>query len=90
MEIIQLTSKLVGTLKLIKNFLMSKQEQKSGDGSANIQVAGDVVVGLSVNEVRQLALDVFKANFYDLGGVGKQIVVTRVEEITDAIIKKLQ
>ncbi len=70
---------------------MSDQTQKAGDNSTNIQ-AGSVVVhqGLSVAEVRQLAIDVFRANFFELAGDAKNIAKQRAEEVTEAFLKQLQ
>ena len=70
---------------------MSDQTQKAGHSSTNIQ-AGSITVhqGLSVTEVRQLALDVFRANFFDLAGDAKNIARQRAEEVTEAFLKQLQ
>jgi hypothetical protein len=70
---------------------MSKQEQRSGDHSTNIQ-AGELVIhqGLSYSEVREVALDVFRANFYELAGRAQDIARTRAEEITEDFLKRLQ
>lgn len=70
---------------------MSDQTQKAGDNSTNIQ-AGSVTVhhGLSLTEVRELALDVFRANFFQLAGEAKNVARQRAEEITEDFLKKLQ
>lgn len=70
---------------------MNKQSQKGGDGSTNIQ-AGEltIVQGMTYTEVREVALDVFKANFYQLTGEAKQIAAERAEQITEAFLNKLQ
>jgi len=70
---------------------MNKQEQKSGDNSTNIQ-ANDIVVhqGLSYSEVKEVVLDVFRANFYELAGTAKDIARARAEEITENFLTKLQ
>ncbi|MFL6388133.1 MAG: LPO_1073/Vpar_1526 family protein [Terriglobales bacterium] len=70
---------------------MAKQNQKAGDNSANIQ-ANSITVnqGLSVVEVRQMALDVFRSNFFELAGEAKDIARHRAEEITEAFLQKLQ
>lgn len=70
---------------------MSDQTQKAGDNSTNIQ-AGSVTVhhGLSLGEVRELALDVFRANFFELAGEAKNIARQRAEEVTESFLKKLQ
>lgn len=44
-----------------------KQIQKAGDGSFNIQARQVILGGLSYNDVKAIALDVFKQNFLKLG-----------------------
>lgn len=70
---------------------MSKQEQQSGNNSTNIQ-ANEIIVhqGLSYSDVREVALDVFRANFYELVGKAHEIAETRAAEITEEFLKKLQ
>jgi hypothetical protein len=49
--------------------LSKAQEQNASDGSTAIQAGGNVTLikaGLTYNEVRDVALDVFQANFYKL------------------------
>ncbi len=70
---------------------MADQTQKAGDNSTNIQARSITVhQGVSVAEVRQLALDVFRANFFELAGEAKDIARRRAEEITEDFLKKLQ
>lgn len=66
-----------------------RQTQKAGDNAVQMQVDGDLVVGVSASEARQIALDVFKANFFDLSIEAKQKADVRVEEITDKVIERL-
>lgn len=70
---------------------MSKQEQQSGNNSTNIQ-ANEIVVhqGLSYSDVRNVALDVFRANFYELVGKAHEIAGARAAEITEDFLIKLQ
>lgn len=71
--------------------LNKDQEQNVAQGSTAIQAGGNVTVtGLTYTEVKNVALDVFKANFYELAGVAKEIARTRAEEITEAFLLKLQ
>ncbi len=65
-----------------------KMDQESGDNSQNIQVAGNLNVGVSVNEARQIALDVFKANFYEFSESAARKALERAEEITDDFIEQ--
>lgn len=72
--------------------MSNKQEQTATDGATAIQAAGDVIVknGMTYSEVRQAALDVFKANFYELAGIAGQVAKARAEEITESFLGKLQ
>lgn len=70
---------------------MTEQAQKGGMGSTNIQAQEiHVTNGLSYPEVRQVALDVFKSNFYELAGEAKNIAQSRAEEITEQFLSKLK
>lgn len=70
---------------------MNKQTQKGGDNSTNIQADElTIVQGMTYPEVRQVALDVFKANFYELAGKAKGIASERGEQITEKFLQKLQ
>ena len=71
--------------------MMSRQSQKGGDGSTNIQAEKlTVVQGLTYPEVRQVAIDVFKSNFYELAGEAKAIAAERAEQVTEDFLNKLQ
>ena len=59
--------------------------QTSGDNSKNFLVQGDYHEGLSYNDARQVALDVFKANTYVFTDITKQKINDRAEEIKDDI-----
>jgi hypothetical protein len=69
------------------------QEQNVTEGSTAIQAGGNVTItktGLTYYEVRDAALDVFRANFYQLAGVAKETAKARAEEITEGFLSKLQ
>lgn len=73
--------------------LNKDQNQDVGNDATAIQAGGSVTVinvGVTAAEARAIALDVAKATFYELTGVAKEIANTRVEEITDQVIKKLE
>jgi hypothetical protein len=71
--------------------LNKDQEQNVAQGSTAIQAGGNVTItGLTYTEVKNVALDVFKANFYELAGVAKEIAKARAEEITEEFLSKLQ
>jgi len=70
-----------------------EQKQDVSDGSTAIQAGGNVTItktGLTYNEVRDVALDVFRANFYELAGMAKETAKARAEEITEEFLTKLQ
>ena len=46
--------------------------------------------GLSVTEVRQIALDLFRANFFELVGDAQNIARQRAEEVTERFLRQLQ
>lgn len=70
---------------------MTKQSQKGGDHSTNIQAhAVTVTQGVSVADVRALALDVFRANFLELAGQAANVARSRAEEITEKFLAELQ
>ncbi len=71
----------------------NEQKQEVSDGSTAIQAGGNVSItktGLTYSEVRDLALDVFRANFYELAGLAKETAKVRAEEITETFLAKLQ
>jgi len=77
----------------VTNMLSNDQQQHVAEGSIAIQTKGDVTVtttGLSYSEVRDVALDVFNANFYKLQGAAAAVAKTRAEEITEKFLRKLQ
>ncbi len=70
-----------------------EQKQEATNGSSAIQAGGDVNItnaGLTYSEVKEVALDVFRANFYELAGLAKQTARDRAEEITEDFLSKLQ
>ena len=71
--------------------MLNKDQRQSVDaGGIAIQAGGNVVVGVSADEARNIAKDVAKLTFYELTGVARQIMSDRVEEITEKIISKLE
>src|SRR5690625_3839510 len=69
---------------------MTKKTQKSGDKSTNIQAEEiNINQGLSYSEVKEVALDVFKSNFYELSGIAKETARERAETITEEFLQKL-
>ena len=70
---------------------MTKQEQKAGDNSTNVQ-ARDITVyqGLTYEDVKQVALDVFRQNFIQLSGKARETIQKRGEDITEKFLDQLQ
>lgn len=67
------------------------QTQDAGDHSTNYQGGRDVhVYGLSIDEARTVAIDVFKANAMDLAGDAKALAVARAEQLTHEFLAKLE
>lgn len=68
-----------------------EQHQTATQGGTALQAGGDITVthGLSYSDARAVALDVFRANFYELAGLAKQEAAARAEEVTEAFLKKL-
>lgn len=76
--------------------LSKDQTQDVGENATAVQAGNNATVqvihnhGLSYSEVRQVALDVFAANFYELVGAAKETARVRAQEITEEFLKKLQ
>lgn len=70
---------------------MTKQSQKGGDDSINVQ-AEQITVhhhGVTVADVREIASDVFRSNFCKLSGQAAHLARQRAEEITEKFLTKL-
>jgi len=65
-------------------------KQEAGDQSVNLQAVGNIVVGVTYEDARQIALDVYKANAIELATTAKQAAVARAEEITDKFLGELK
>lgn len=71
--------------------LNKNQDQSVESGGTAIQAGGNVTInGITSAEARAIALDVAKATFYELSGVARDIASSRVEEITNRVIEKLE
>jgi hypothetical protein len=67
------------------------QKQEGGDSSTNVQ--GHAIVihqGISYSDAKEIALDVYKANFLQLSRDAVEVARARAEEITDAFLEKLK
>lgn len=67
------------------------QKQDSGDGSSQYQANNDLIInqGASYTEIKEIAMDVFKANFFELSGHAKGLANERANNITDTLLQKL-
>lgn len=68
------------------------QNQKLGNNSNALQVGGDLQIyqGISYTEAKEIALDVFKNNFYQLSEEAARVAKLRAEELTDEFLKKVE
>ena len=67
----------------------NKIEQEAGNNSTNIQVAGNVTIGIRYNEVKEIALDVFNNNFFKLSKKAANKALTRAEELVNDFLNNL-
>ena len=65
-----------------------KQTQETGSHSLAIQ-ANTVNLGVTPDEVRQIALDIFRANFYRLSEEAQRLAEARAAELTERLLKRL-
>lgn len=67
------------------------QRQSSGDGSVQYQASNDIIIqhGPNYREIKEIAMDVFRANFFELSGMAKQLANDRASQITDTLLYKL-
>jgi len=65
-----------------------RQSQESGDNSVNLQ-GRDITVGLSYFDARQVAMDVFEANFLRLRDVAAEVARKRAESLLDDYLKEM-
>lgn len=69
----------------------SSQEQSAGDNSTNYQAGQDIhVYGLTVDQAREVALDVFRSNAVELRGIAQAVAVSRAEELTNEFLESLE
>lgn len=73
--------------------MLDKQSQAAGAGTTALQAGRDVVVvhqeGITYEAARQIALDVYQANFPQLAAQAKEVATARAEELTDKFLKQL-
>ena len=69
---------------------MPRQRQEGGDHSTNIQAENINVTGITYADARDIALDVFRANFMELTEHAGNLARERAEEVTEKFLSKLQ
>jgi len=67
--------------------MSNRQSQKSGHSSVNIQ-GQEVSIGLGYSEVRQVAMDLFEANFHKLRNEAAEIARERAESFVNSFIEE--
>ena len=67
-----------------------RQIQKAGDSSLNVQAGGNVTVGLSYEDTRQVAMEVYRANFIELRDAAAAVARARAEELIDRYLEEMR
>jgi len=66
-------------------------KQEGGESSTNLQGQNvNIYNGITYQDAKEIALDVFKSNFLDLSRQAATIAKQRAEELTEEFLKKLQ
>ena len=67
------------------------QKQEGGDSSTNLQGKSIVIhQGITYSDAKEIALDVYKANFLKLSEDASKIAIERAEELTDKFLVELK
>jgi hypothetical protein len=67
------------------------QKQQGGDSSTNLQGQNIVIhQGITYSDAKEIALDVYRANFLQLSREAAEVARARAEELTDAFLEKLK
>ena len=64
------------------------QSQEGGDQSLNIQAQGDVSFGLDYRQTREVAMDVFRANFLQLRDEAAELAFQRAEALINDFLQQ--
>lgn len=68
---------------------ISKKTQDSGNGCLNVQAETVTInTGISIAQIREIALEVFQNNFYNLAGIAKDTALLRAQEITEQFLRE--
>lgn len=70
----------------------SSQRQTTGDNATSLQSGRDIHYheGMDYLQVKEVAMDVFKSNFYDLGEKVEKIIIERAEGFISKYLDKLK
>lgn len=68
----------------------SAQEQAAGDGGRNYQAGGDIIVHADVDEMRTVALAVYRENALELRGIAEDVAYARADRLTNEFLTKLK
>jgi len=72
-------------------FVGDRQEQTGGPGSTNVQAGGDIVyMGMSYDDVRQISLDLIRANLFAFRAELELVVEERVKQFVDMFIDRMR
>ncbi len=75
-----------------KVMINNRQSIKSGESSVNVQGENVTITqnqGLTYSDVKDIAMTVFKSNFYDLGTAVEELVQKRAEQLFDEYLKRI-
>jgi hypothetical protein len=68
--------------------MRGRQSQEGGDASVNLQAGSDITLGANYLEVRQIAMDVFEANFLKLRDEAASLAHKRAEVFIAAFLQE--
>ncbi len=81
---------IMSLLKLTpKTMFKRNQKQSSGDSSTNIQAGTVNINGITYEQARQIAIEVYRNNALELAGIAKDTAASRAEQITERFLKEL-
>lgn len=77
--------------KLIEQLGVTINQQASDSGTNVVALSGGVVnIGVTLEQVHDVALNIYKANMMDFIGVARSIAEERAMRVTDDFLQKLQ
>lgn len=78
--------------KMKKIMVNERQRIDSGESSTNYQANGNITInhGLSYADVKEISMDVFRANFLDLGEEAQSLIEERAEKVITDYLQKLE